>query len=102
MAGVTTMTSHTTTDEPGASVVVCEVMVVTPAIANMIREGENHRIDGAIQTGIETYGMQPYDLGLARAVVSGKISFETALAACHNEGEMRDYMKVASRDLSQP
>ena len=102
LRAVVCQTRFTRQDEPGASVVVCEVLVVTPAIANMIREGENHRIDGAIQTGIETYGMQPYDLGLARAVVTGKISFETALAACHNEGEMRDYMKVASRDLSQP
>ena len=86
-------------DAPGSSVVVCEVMLVTPAISNMIREGEIHRIDGAIQSGIEKYGMQPFDLGLARAVVNGTLLMETALINAHSEGDLREYMKVAQRDL---
>ena len=87
-------------DAPGQSVVVCEIMVVTPAIANQIREGEIHRIDGSIQSGIEKYGMQPFDLGLARAVTVGSLSFETALLSAHNESDLREYMKVAQRELT--
>ena len=99
LRAVVCQTRFTRQDDPGSSVVVCEVMVVTPAIANMIREGENHRINGAIQTGVESYGMQPFDLGLARAVVRGLISFETAMGACQNDIELREYLAVANRDL---
>jgi twitching motility protein PilT len=86
-------------DAPGSSVVVCEVMIVTPAIANMIREGEIHRIDGAIQSGVEKYGMQPFDLGLARAVTAGALNIDTAAASAHNENDFREYLKVAQREL---
>ena len=99
LRAVVCQTRFSRQDDPGASVVVCEVMIVTTAIANMIREGENHRITGAIQTGIDTYGMQPFDLGLARALAAGHISLETALGACHNEGELREYIKVANRGV---
>ena len=99
LRAVVCQTRFSRQDEPGSSVVVCEVMVVTSAIANMIREGENHRINGAIQTGVDTYGMQPFDLGLARALAAGQISFETALGACTSEAELRDYLKVANRDV---
>jgi twitching motility protein PilT len=87
-------------DAPGSSVVVCEVMIVTSAISNMIREGEIHRIDGAIQSGIEKYGMQPFDLGLARAVVNGTLAMDTAMQNAHSESDMREYLKVAQRELS--
>lgn len=99
LRAVVCQTRFTRQDDPGSSVVVCEVMVVTPAIANMIREGEHHRIAGAIQTGVENYGMQPFDLGLARAVVRGHISLETALGSCHDDVELREYLAVASREL---
>jgi twitching motility protein PilT len=99
LKAVVCQTRFTRQDDPGASVVVCEVMVVTPAIANLIREGESHRINGAIQTGIDTYGMQPFDLGLARALAAGHISLETALGACESEPEFREYLKVAHRDV---
>jgi twitching motility protein PilT len=99
LRAVVCQTRFTRADDPGASVVVCEVMVMTQAIANTIRDGENHRIGGAIQTGIETHGMQPFDLGLARAVNAGKITYETALGSCQNEAEFRDYLKVAARGL---
>ena len=99
LRAVVCQTRFSHADDPSGSVVVCEVMVVTTAIANTIRDGENHRISGSIQTGVDTHGMQPFDLGLARAVTAGKITYETALGACHNEGEFRDYLKVAARGL---
>ena len=43
--------------------------------------------------------MQPFDLGLARAVVNGTLLMETALINAHSEGDLREYMKVAQRDL---
>jgi twitching motility protein PilT len=98
LRAVVCQTRFSREDLPGASVVVCEVMVVTPAVASMIREGETHRVTGAIQTGIDQYGMQPFDLGLARAVVAGTLGFDTAVGAAQSETELREYLKVAQRE----
>jgi twitching motility protein PilT len=52
-----------------------EFMVVTPAIANLIREGKTYRIDSSIQTG-KRYGMQLLDDHLWQHYADGKISAE--------------------------
>lgn len=49
---------------------VQEIMVITPAIANLIREGKAAQIYSAIQTGAKL-GMQTMEQGLATLVVSG-------------------------------
>ena len=52
--------------------VVCEVMIVNPAIAQLIREGKTHLIPGAIGTG-RRLGMQLMDQALLAFVRSGDI-----------------------------
>src|SRR5262245_16741136 len=47
-----------------------ELLVVTPAIANLIREGKTYRINSAIQTG-KKFGMQLLDEGLFKLWKSG-------------------------------
>jgi twitching motility protein PilT len=81
-------------DKPGSSVVVCEVMVVTTAIASMIREGEVHRIDSAIQSGVRQHDMQPFDLGLARAVMAGHLDTATGARNAHSESDFHEYLKT--------
>ena len=54
-----------------------EILVVTPAVRNIIREGKSHQLDAVIQTGAE-YGMQSMDATLARLIHEGKISYEEA------------------------
>src|SRR5919108_257712 len=54
-------------------VVACEVMVPTPAIRNLIREGKTHQIYSALQTS-GAIGMQTMDAHLAQLVRMGKIS----------------------------
>jgi twitching motility protein PilT len=49
-----------------------EVMIVTPAIRNLIREGKVHQIRSAIQSGAR-YGMQSMDASLANLVRSGRV-----------------------------
>ena len=41
-----------------------EIMVATPAIKNLIREGKTHQIESSIQTGSK-YGMRTMDMELA-------------------------------------
>jgi twitching motility protein PilT len=54
-------------------VVACEVLVPTPAIRNLIREGKTHQIYGALQTS-GAVGMQTMDADLARLVRTGKVA----------------------------
>jgi twitching motility protein PilT len=54
-----------------------EILIPTPAVRNLIREGKTHQIYSAIQTGAE-YGMQTMDTALAELVRSGRISRDLA------------------------
>ena len=54
-----------------------EVLVPTPAVRNLIREGKTHQIYSAIQTGAE-HGMQTMDSALAELVRAGRISRDVA------------------------
>lgn len=60
-----------------------EIMVVTRAISNLIREAKSHMIYQAIDTGSK-YGMNSMDKALAELVKKGLISMEDALAKAHN------------------
>jgi twitching motility protein PilT len=67
---------------------VQEIMVITPAIANLIREGKAAQIYSAIQTGAKL-GMQTMEQGLASLVVSGVISMEEGLAKSGKPDELQ-------------
>lgn len=58
-------------------VAACEVMMVNPAIANLIREGKSHQIYSIMQ-GSAAEGMQTMDNVLANLVNKREISFENA------------------------
>ena len=72
LQGIVTQQLLPTLDGRGRTV-ACEVLVPTPAIRNLIREGKTHQIYGAVQTS-GAVGMQTMDADLARLVRSGKIS----------------------------
>ena len=55
-----------------------EIMVATPAIKNLIREGKTHQIESSIQTGSK-YGMRTMDMELANLYRDGIITQETAM-----------------------
>ncbi len=75
-------------------VVSAEVLVATPAVRNLIREGKTHQIYSAMQAGGK-YGMQTMDMSLAALVKAGKISMEFALEKCANEQDMRRLIGAA-------
>lgn len=66
-----------------------EFMVVTNAIANMIRENKVFRIPSTIQTG-KRLGMQLLDDHLFELFSQDKISMEDAVDRSHHPGELRD------------
>jgi twitching motility protein PilT len=61
------------TADGSGRVVACEVLSVTPAVRNLIREGKTHQIYSVLQTSA-AQGMQSMDSALARLVREGKIT----------------------------
>lgn len=61
-----------------------EIMIMTPAISNLIREGKTHMIYSAIETGAK-FGMIPMDKSLVMLVKQNLVSFDVALAKAHNQ-----------------
>lgn len=61
----------------GGRVVASEILVGTPAVRNIIREGKTHQLDAVIQTGAE-FGMQSMDKTLVNLIHAGTISYEEA------------------------
>lgn len=59
-------------------VMAMEVMIVTPAISNLIREGKTAQMYSAIQTGAK-YGMQTLEMALKELCLSRQIRFEDAI-----------------------
>jgi twitching motility protein PilT len=66
-----------------------EFMVVTPAIANLIRENKTYRIDSSIQTG-KKLGMQLLDEHLWQLYDVGKITLEEMLDKGQQPGALQD------------
>ncbi len=64
-----------------------ELLVVTPAIANLIRENKTFRITSAIQTGAKE-GMQLMDDALFQLWRDEKCSMEEVLAKSHRPGDL--------------
>ncbi len=72
-------------------VAATEVMMVTPAIRNLIREGKIASIPSALQTG-SRQGMHTLNQDLARLVLDGTIDFETALSRCSDAAELNQLL----------
>ena len=69
-------------------VCACEIMVPTPAVRNLIREGKTHQLYSALQTGGQ-HGMQTMDAALADLVRAGKLSQKVAEARSSTPEELK-------------
>jgi twitching motility protein PilT len=92
LQGVVCQTLCKTYDGKGRAVAT-EVLVATPAIRNLIREGKTHQIYSSLQAGAR-HGMHSLDQHLAELVKSGRITFETALDKCHH---VEDFNRLTGR-----
>jgi twitching motility protein PilT len=70
-----------------------EVMIATPAVRTLVREGKTHQIYSDIQSGGE-HGMISLDQSLISLVKKRSITYEEALARSSNP---RDFEQLASR-----
>jgi len=67
--------------------VACEVLICTPAVRNLIREGKVHQIYSIMQAG-GRFGMQTMDQALATLVKEGAISQQLAYERSHDPEEL--------------
>lgn len=64
-----------------------EILVNTPAIANLIREGKTSQIYSSIQMGSQV-GMRTMEMALAKLVNEGKVSYEDAVGKSSKPDEL--------------
>ena len=69
-------------------VAAIEVMVATPAVRNLIREGKTHQLPTVIQTNLKL-GMQTMDKAIMDLVQKGLVSYEVAKDKLQNPDSSR-------------
>jgi len=72
----------------GGLIPACEIMISTPAVANLIRENKIHELPLVIETSAEI-GMISLNRSLANLVKAREISLENALNYSLNPAELR-------------
>jgi twitching motility protein PilT len=97
LQGIVTQQLLPTADGSGRCV-ACEVLVPTPAVRNLIREGKTHQIYSVLQTSAGS-GMQTMDSSLASLVRAGKITRSLAEQRSSTPEELR---RLLGGGMGQP
>lgn len=84
--------------KPKGLVAAYEMLVVTPAISNLIREAKTFRINSSIQTG-RKYGMQLLDDALFDLWRKGLCEEKDCVVRSNNPGELRARINNAKQGL---
>jgi twitching motility protein PilT len=77
-----------------------EILVATPAVRNLVREGKTHQIASMIQTG-RKYGMQLLDDAIMEMLNKGWISADDAYAKSNDKGKFRPFLKTPPTDFTE-
>jgi twitching motility protein PilT len=86
-------------DNPGR-VAAVEVMIATPAIRNLIREGKTFQIPSMIQTG-HKYGMQTLDDAIMALLERKIISPEDAYTKSNDKQKFLPFLKKPPADFTE-
>lgn len=84
--------------KPKGLVAAYEMLVVTPAIANLIREAKTYRINSSIQTG-RKFGMQLLDDALFDLWKTGLSEENDVVIKSNNPGELKAKIVMAKKGL---
>jgi twitching motility protein PilT len=84
--------------KPKGLVAAYEMLVVTPAISNLIREGKTFRINSSIQTG-RKFGMILLDDSLFNLWKNGLCEEKDIINKANNPGELRARVERAKRGI---
>jgi twitching motility protein PilT len=73
--------------EDGARIAVAEVLLASPAVRSLIRDGKSHMLTNVMQTSTDV-GMRTLDMALVEAYKQGKISLGVAREYALNTEEL--------------
>jgi twitching motility protein PilT len=76
----------------GGRIAAAEILIGTPAVRNIIREGKTHQLDAVIQTGAE-FGMQSMDKQLVTLIHQGTVSYDEARTVAVDIDELDRLMR---------
>lgn len=71
----------------------CEVLVGTPAVQSLIREGKTHQLYATMETSTK-FGMQTLDRALANLYKKGMISYDVALNKARKKEDLARVMAM--------
>ncbi|MCK5695544.1 MAG: type IV pili twitching motility protein PilT, partial [Desulfobacula sp.] len=77
-----------------------EILVATPAVRNLIREGKTFQIPSMIQTG-KQYGMQLLDDAIMQLYQKHWISPDEAYSKANNKSLFRPFLKTQPADFTE-
>jgi twitching motility protein PilT len=97
LAGIVAQQLLKTADGKGR-VAAHEILVGTPGLASMIREGKTFQVPSLMQAG-QGLGMQTMDMALERLVAKGTITAEAALEKATDKESFQKLLKQRSNDL---
>ena len=81
-------------------IVALEILIATPGVRNLIREGKSHQIPSMIQTG-KKYGMTLLDDSIMDLFKRGNISAEDAYAKSNEKARFRPLLKGNPVDFTE-
>ena len=84
----------------GGRLAAYEILICTPAVANLIRENKVFRINSAIQTGAK-HGMQMMDDALFKLWKDEKVTIEEVLARAHNPDDLAKRIVNSKRGVEE-
>jgi len=76
-----------------------EILLATPAVRNLIREGKIHQIATTIQTG-RKYGMQAMDDSILDHLLADRITPNDAYTYCNDKAKFRQYLTSPPEDFT--
>jgi twitching motility protein PilT len=77
-----------------------EILIATPAVRNLIREGKTYQIPSSMQTG-KKFGMQTLDDAIMELMQKGKIHSDEAYNKCVDKEKFKPFAKSAPVDFTE-
>lgn len=99
LRAVVSQTLFKRTDKKGR-VAALEILICTPAVRNLIREGKTYQIPSVMQTG-KKYGMQTLDDAIMGLLLKKRISPEDAYTNAVEKQKFLRYLKKPPSDFTE-